>query len=67
MYLWKAVKTRQFFIWIIFPVFPVIEVHTEPVKLHKEHWERLPQEFLFKWNLWDFYAFIWKEDSSDFW
>jgi hypothetical protein len=32
-YLRKTIKIRHVFIWIIFPVFPIIEIHTKPIKL----------------------------------
>lgn len=33
LYLWEFVKTWQVLIWVIFPVLPIIEVHTQPVAL----------------------------------
>lgn len=39
-YLGKAIEIGHVFIWIILPVFPVVEVHAEPVELHQK------QEFI---------------------
>lgn len=35
-YIWESVIAGQLFIWIILPVFPVIEVNAEPIKLQKK-------------------------------
>lgn len=52
MNLWKAIETGQFFIRVILPVFPVIEVNTEPIELHKEQRETSinTSDLIAKWS-----------------
>lgn len=36
IYLWEFVETWQVFFWIVLPVFPVIEINTQPVTLKED-------------------------------
>lgn len=38
-YLWEFVKTRQVLIRVIFPVFPIIEINTQPVELRENRFK----------------------------